>query len=153
MVTVGLSTEIYRRLHFGSGYWIPMTALLVLRPGLVETVSRTIARIVGTVAGAWLLSLLVSHFALPTMALAALTVLFAWFSYAVQNVNYAMYAVSITGYIVFLLSLAEVASTEIAQRRALCTAVGGVLALAVRLTVIQWRKKAQVSVAQAAIRS
>lgn len=150
MVTVGISTEIYRRLHFGSGYWIPMTAMLVLRPRLVETVSRTIARILGTVAGAWLLSLFVAHFALPTIALAALTVVFAWFSYAIQNVNYAMYAVCITGYIVFLLSLAEVPGPEIAQRRALCTALGGVLALVVRLTVIQWRKKTRVSVPQSA---
>jgi uncharacterized membrane protein YccC len=82
-----------------------------------------------------------------------LTVVFAWFSYATQNVNYAMYAVFITGYIVFLLSLAQVFGGEIAQRRAFCTALGGVIALVVRLTVIQWRKRTRISVQQSEIRS
>lgn len=140
MVTVGVSTEIYRRLHFASGYWVPMTALLVLRPGLLDTASRAIARTVGTIAGAWLVTVLVSHFPPSPVALAAFTVLFAWLSYATLNVNYATFSVCITGYIVFLLSLAQIPSAEIAQRRALCTAVGGAIALTVRLVVIRWRK-------------
>jgi len=140
MVTVGLSTEIYRRLHFASGYWVPMTALLVLKPGLLDTASRAIARTVGTVAGAWLVTVLVSHFAPSAVALAAFTVLFTWLSYAMLNVNYATYSVCITGYIVFLLSLAQIPSGEIAQRRAFCTAVGGAIALTLRLVMIRWRK-------------
>lgn len=140
MVTVGVSTEIYRRLHFASGYWVPMTALLVLKPGLLDTASRAIARTVGTIAGAWLVTVLVSHFAPSPVALAASTVLFAWLSYATLNVNYATYSVCITGYIVFLLSLAQIPSGEIAQRRAFCTAVGGAIALMVRLVMIRWRK-------------
>ena len=141
MVTVGVSTEIYRRLHFASGYWVPMTALLVLKPGLVDTASRAIARTLGTIAGAWLLSVLVAHIAPSPLALAVLTVLFAWLSYATLNVNYALFAVFITGYIVFLLSLAQIPGAEIAHRRALCTALGGAIALAVRLVVIRWRKR------------
>ena len=140
MVTVAVSTEIYRRLHFASGYWIPMTAVLVLKPGLVDTASKAIARTLGTVAGAWLLSLLVAHFTPSPLALAILTVLFAWLSYATLNVNYALFAVFITGYIVFLLSLAQIPGAEIAHRRALCTAIGGAMALAVRLLVIERRK-------------
>ena len=31
-ITLGVSTEIYRHFGFANGYWIPMTALLVLRP-------------------------------------------------------------------------------------------------------------------------
>jgi uncharacterized membrane protein YccC len=140
MVTVGVSTEIYRRLHFASGYWVPMTALLVLKPGLADTASRAIARTMGTVAGAWLVTVLVSHFPPSPAVLAAFTVLFAWLSYATLNVNYAMFSVCITGYIVFLLSLAQLPGAEIAQRRAFCTALGGAIALAVRLVVIRWRK-------------
>lgn len=77
------------------------------------------------------------------MALAVLTVVFAWLSYATLNVNYAMYAVFITGYIVFLLSLAQIPGAEIAHRRALCTALGGAIALTVRLAVIHRRNKAR----------
>jgi hypothetical protein len=140
-VTVGVSTEIYRRLHFASGYWIPMTALLVLKPGLADTVSRAVARTLGTVVGAWALSILVAHFAPSLVVVAAVTVLFAWLSYATLNVNYALFAACLTGYIVFLLSLARMPGVEIAHRRAFCTAMGGALALAVRLVVLQRRRR------------
>lgn len=140
-VTVGASTEIYRRLHFASGYWIPMTALLVLKPGLSDTASRAIARTLGTIAGAWALSILVAHFEPSLVVVAGITVLFAWLSYATLNVNYALFAACITGYIVFLLSLARMPGVEIAHRRALCTAMGGAIALAVRLVVLQRRRR------------
>ncbi len=60
-VTIGAATEIYRRLHYPSGYWIPMTALLVLKPGLTDTVSRAIARMIGTTAGAIAVSFCLAH--------------------------------------------------------------------------------------------
>jgi uncharacterized membrane protein YccC len=72
--------------------------------------------------------------------LAGLTLLFAWLSYGTLNVNYALYSSFITGYIVFLLSLASAPGPVIAQRRALCTALGGSIALGVRLIVISLRK-------------
>lgn len=139
-VTLGVSTEIYRRLHYASGYWIPMTALLVMKPSLADTVSRAVARTLGTVAGAWALSLLVARYPPSLLELALLTVLFAWLSYATLNVNYALFAVFITGYIVFLLSLAQMPGVEIAHRRALCTALGGAIALTMRLMVIHRRR-------------
>src|ERR1700751_3893917 len=36
LVTGGVSTEIYRRLNFVSGYWVPLAAILVLKPGLAD---------------------------------------------------------------------------------------------------------------------
>jgi hypothetical protein len=141
MITLAVSTEIYRQLHFSSGYWIPMTALLVLKPGIADTASRAIARTLGTIAGAWVLTVLVAHFTPSTVGLAIFALIFAWLSYATVNVNYALFAVCITGYIVFLLSLAQIPEGEIAGRRALCTAIGGALALTVRLLVIHYRRR------------
>jgi uncharacterized membrane protein YccC len=140
-ITLGLTTEIYRRLHFASGYWIPMTALLVLKPGLTDTVSRAIARVLGTLTGAILVSFCIAHIPLSPMVLAAFTLLFAWLAYGILNVNYALFSVCITGYIVFLLSLANVPGPVIAQRRALCTAIGGSIALLLRLIIIFRRKR------------
>lgn len=140
-ITLGITTEIYHRLHFASGYWIPMTALLVLKPGLTDTVSRAIARMLGTIAGAIVISLCIAYTHDPsTIALAGFVLLFAWLSYGTSNVNYALFTFCITGYIVFLLSLANVPGPLIAQRRALCTAIGGLIALAMRLIVIFRRK-------------
>ncbi len=152
-ITLAVSTEIYRQMHFASGYWIPMTALLVLKPGLADTVSRAIARTLGTVAGACLISIFVAHFTPSPIALVAFTVLFTWLSYGLQNVNYALFAVCATGYIVFLLALDQLPEIEIAHRRAVCTVIGGGLALAVRLVVIyRWRKRLTESSGAAALR-
>ncbi len=152
-ITLAVSTEIYRQMHFASGYWIPMTALLVLKPGLADTVSRAIARTLGTVAGAWLISIFVAHFTPSPIVLVAFTVLFTWLSYGLQNVNYALFAVCATGYIVFLLALDQLPEIEIAHRRAVCTVIGGGLALAVRLVVIyRWRKRLTESSGAAALR-
>ena len=139
-ITLATTTELYRRLQFPSGYWIPMTALLVLKPGITDTVNRAIARVLGTVTGAILASFCIAHLHPSPVVLAGLTLLFAWLSYGTLNVNYALYSSFITGYIVFLLSLASAPGPVIAQRRALCTALGGSIALGVRLIVISLRK-------------
>jgi uncharacterized membrane protein YccC len=146
-ITLGVTTEIYRQVHFASGYWIPMTALLVLKPGVTDTVNRAVARMLGTLAGAILVSFFVAHLNLSPPVLAGFTLLFAWLSYGTLNVNYALFSMSITAYIVFLLSLADVPGPVIAQRRALCTLLGGMIALLVRLIVISremnlWKKAA-----------
>jgi len=139
--TVGLSTEIYRRLHYPSGYWIPMTAMLVLKPGLTDTVSRAIARVVGTMCGAIVLSFLLAHMNPAPVTLAAFTVLFAWLAYGLVNVNYALFSMAITGYIVFLLSLNEVPGPTIAIHRTVSTALGGAIALCTRVIVISYRRR------------
>lgn len=150
--TLGLTTEIYRRLNFPSGYWIPMTALLVLKPGFVDTANRATARLIGTLAGAIIASVCIAHTTPSPPVLAAFTLLFAWLSYGTTNVNYALFSVCITGYIVFLLALVNVPGPVIAERRAISTAIGGSIALCVRLVVISRRKKLWES-ASAATRS
>jgi hypothetical protein len=136
---LAISTEVYRRLHFSSGYWIPMTALLVMRPGIADTANRAVARTVGTLAGAILASTFLVYVHPEPVGLAALVVLFTWLSYSLLNVNYALFSIALTSYIVFLLSLANIPGAEVAHRRAVCTLIGGLLALAVRLVVIHNR--------------
>jgi hypothetical protein len=140
-VTLGVSTEIYRRFGFANGYWIPMTALLVLRPGLSDTVSRAIARTVGTLAGGMLASFFLAHLAPAPPALAFLTLFFAWFSYSLNNVNYGLFTLCLTAYIVCLLALNSLPGKEVAYHRAVSTMIGGGLALTVRLLVIRYRRK------------
>jgi hypothetical protein len=140
-VTIGVSTEIYRQFGFVSGYWIPMTALLVLRPGLSDTASRAIARTIGTLAGAVLASFFLAHVALAPPTLAFFTLFFAWFSYSLNNVNYGLFTLCLTAYIVCLLALNSVPGKEVAYHRAVSTLIGGGLALTVRLLVIRYRQK------------
>lgn len=49
-VVLLITTGIYERLPYGNGYWAPMTALLVLKPEWAGTLSRSIARLLGTLS-------------------------------------------------------------------------------------------------------
>jgi uncharacterized membrane protein YccC len=73
--------------------------------------------------------------------LAAFTVLFAWLAFGLVNVNYALFSMAITGYIVFLLSLNQIPGPLLAQRRTFCTALGGAIALCVRFAVISYKRR------------
>lgn len=139
--TIGIATEIYRRLHYPSGYWIPMTALLVLKPQLTDTVSRVIARVLGTMCGAIAASFLLAHVHATSVVLAIDTVVFAWLAYGFLNVNYALFTTAVTSHIVFLLALNEMPGREVAERRTICTAIGAAIALCVRLIVISYKRQ------------
>ncbi len=131
-----LGTEIYRELHYPSGYWIPMTALIVLRPAVTDTVNRALARGLGTIAGAAVVTLCLAHMHPDLITIAAFTTLFAWISFGVVNVNYALFSAAVTGYIVFLLGLIQIPGPLVAERRTVATLIGAVIALTVRLIVI-----------------
>jgi hypothetical protein len=140
-VTLGVSTEIYRHFGFGNGYWIPMTALIVLRPGLTDTVNRALARTLGTLAGAILASTVLAHLQPSPPVLVVLVLLFAWLAYSLNNVNYGLFTLCLTAYIVSLLALASLPGYQVARHRAISTVIGGGLALTVRLIVIRYRQK------------
>ena len=128
-ITLVLCTAIYRRFHVRNGYWSPMTALLVLKPQWVHTVSRSIARLLGTLIGAGI-ALLLARFAHLDPAVILICVLIAaWACYAVQAVNYAAFSCFITLYIVFLFRSGGFSQTSAAHIRLFNTALGGCIAL------------------------
>lgn len=123
------STEIYRYFHVRNGYWIPMTALLVLKPQWSNTLSRGIARMLGTVAGAGFVLLLAKFLPFPAWVMPTLVVVSAWGCYALQAVNYAVFSFFITLYIVFLFRFGGFSETAAAHIRLMNTVAGGSLAL------------------------
>ncbi len=128
-ITLLLCTAIYRYFHIRNGYWLPMTALLVLKPQWSATLSRGIARLVGTVGGAGIALLLAHTVTLNTPVVFALVVLCAWACYAVQAVNYAVFSLFTTLYIVFLFRFGGFSQTSAAHIRLFNTALGGSIAL------------------------
>ncbi len=144
LITVVAATEVYRRLGIQSGYWIPMTALLVQKPAFYETATRSLARVAGTIAGASLTTLLISHvpaghWIQGNWPLAALATFFAYWAFATISVNYALYSFFLTSYLVFLLSLNVIPGPEIAHRRAFCTTAGAAIALLLHVDQL-WRR-------------
>ena len=136
-VAVGVAAEIYRRTGLQSGYWIPMTALLVLQRDFHQTVVRGMARLSGTLLGVGIGGAIAAFLRPSPVALSILVLLFAWLAIAVTNVNYALCVLNLTTYIVFLLALAGSPPADVVHRRALCTAVGGALALFAHLDILR----------------
>jgi uncharacterized membrane protein YccC len=56
-------------------------------------------------------------------------------------VNYALFSMAATGYIVFLLALNQVPGELVAERRTFCTVLGGAIALCLRLVMISYRRQ------------
>jgi uncharacterized membrane protein YccC len=130
-VAVAIATTVYFAFHLGRGYWIPMTALIVLRPDFYETFVRGLARIAGTLVGAAIATAIVDLFHPSPTALAVLLLVCVWGCYSLFRVNYAVFAICLTGYVVFVLMLSGVAELTAATTRAMYTIEGGALAIAI----------------------
>jgi hypothetical protein len=128
-VTVAVATAIYRLLGLSRGYWLPLTALLVLKPEFHDTFARGVGRIIGTLAGAALATVIVEQFAPGPAALAVMVLGFVWGCYALFRMNYTLFAICVTGYVVFILMLSGVGEMTAASTRSLYTIGGGALAL------------------------
>ncbi len=134
--TVTLAAEVYRRLGIQSGYWVPMTALLVQKPAFFETLTRALLRVGGTLAGAVLATHFLVYLHPAPLVLAFGATVFAFLSYTSITVNYGLFSLFLTSYIVFLLSLNQLPGTVIAHRRALCTLAGGLIALVIHVDAL-----------------
>ncbi len=108
-----------------------MTALLVLKPQWTGTLSRSIARLAGTLAGAGIALLLADFVPLDLGFVFIAVLLCAWASYALQAVNYAVFSLFLTLYIVFLFRFGGLSQTSAAHIRLFNTALGGGIALTI----------------------
>jgi uncharacterized membrane protein YccC len=134
-LVVMAATEFYRHTGFLSGYWIPMTTLLVVRQDFHQTITRGVMRVAGTLAGAGVAGLIAQHLRPSPVILAALILFFAWWAFSLLSVNYALFTMCLTAYIVFLLALSGLPPATVVHRRAAYTLLGGALALLAYLDV------------------
>jgi fusaric acid resistance family protein len=128
-VALAAATLLYRWLAWPRGSWIPLTALLVLKPELHETFARGLARMAGTIIGAGCATAITVTLAPGATLLTLLAILFVWAGYALFRTNYGLFTICITGYVVFLVVLAGGAEPATAEYRIINTLIGGGLAL------------------------
>src|SRR4051794_8230832 len=129
--TLAIATAVYRIFELPRGYWLPMTALLVLKPEFQETFATGVGRVIGTILGAVGAGVITAVIVPGPTALVAIVLAFIWCGYALFRTNYAIFTVCMTGYVVFLLALAGVPEVTAAIYRSVETALGGALALTV----------------------
>lgn len=139
-VTLALATALYRitPLPIERGYWIALTVLLVLRPDFSTTFTRGIARLLGTLLGAVLTTILVATLAPAREILVLLDALAAYLAFSFLLANYALFSAFITMEVVFLLTFVESQPLITSAYRAIDTVIGGVLALGLYLLWPTW---------------
>ena len=120
------------------GYWAVLTIFIVLRPDYSSTLYRGLQRAAGTIAGAGL------GVATVQLARVSLTALLAGIAvsmvaaYAVFAVNYLLYAVFLTDFVVVLLALFGLPPGPTAIARLIGTGIGTGLAILAYLLWPTW---------------
>lgn len=139
--TLGVADVLANVLPLQRGYWIALTAALVLRPDFATTFVRGVARIAGTLAGALLASSIAATLHPGPVGLLVGALIFAAIGYTIFSVNYAIYTVTITGYVVFLLAFGGLPEHSAILDRVIATLLGGALALTAYFVWPTWERE------------
>lgn len=91
-VTLGLATALYRGFSIDRGYWMTLTALIVLKPDFTTSFVPGLLRIAGTLIGALLASGLSLAIAPGARGDVAFAILFAALGFLVIDVNWGPWA-------------------------------------------------------------
>jgi uncharacterized membrane protein YccC len=140
-ITLGLATALYRGFAIDRGYWMTLTALIVLKPDFTTSFVRGLLRIVGTLIGALLASGLSLGIARGPTADVAFAILFALLGYWLIDVNWGLLGITVTAYIVFLFSLLGLPDHAAIAARVFATLYGGGLAVLAMFVWPTWEGK------------
>lgn len=134
-ITLSATLLVSRELALPHGYWLPMTAAIVLRPDFAATFNFGLLRVVGTVLGLVLTTALL-HFTPHDIwaHLALMAVLCMAFRY-LATAHYGVAVAALTGTVVILLSFEGVNSSDAVMDRVINTALGSGMAL---LAYVLW---------------
>ncbi|GCE16097.1 FUSC family protein [Tengunoibacter tsumagoiensis] len=141
-ITLTLATALYKffpHLLF-NGYWIPLTALFILKPDFNATLSSSIARMIGTILGAVLTTVIITLLAPSVPQLVLLNILMLYLAFSLFYVNYVVFSVFLTVETVLLLDLVTRQPLFTAVIRTATTTIGGLLALAIYTIWPTWER-------------
>ena len=111
-------------MHYG--YWITMTAFLLMNPYRIRTTTRAVQRTVGTILGTMFAAMVANYAPSPTVLYFTI-VLFAGLSASVLQLNYALYSMLVTPTFALLVDLHQ-EDPALHGVRILNTLLGGTLA-------------------------
>jgi uncharacterized membrane protein YccC len=139
-VVLTAALAISRYAHLPHGYWMPMTAAIVLRPDFAATLNFGLLRVVGTVLGLVLTTLLLRLTPdAPWAHIALLGVLCVLFRY-LATAHYGIAVAALTGAVVILLSFEGVESAAAMSDRVLNTVLGSGMALIAYVLWPSWER-------------
>lgn len=138
-ITAGIAETVAYHLHFRNGYWVPMTALIILKPQFKDTTQRAASRMLGTLAGGVLATLLTVLLRPNGALIVVLVLVCVGASYVLLNVNYAAYSIALTAYVAFVLAINRMPEQQTVTRRIIATSLGGAIGFGVHLATL-WMK-------------
>jgi len=139
-VCLSMALLVSRLWQLPHGYWLPMTAAIVLRPDFAATFNFGLLRVVGTILGLVLTTALLHitpHDAWTHLALMA--VLCMAFRY-LATAHYGIAVAALTGTVVIFLSFEGVNSGTAVMDRVLNTALGSGMALLAYIVWPTWER-------------
>lgn len=140
-IVLGVAMALGRHFSADRGYWIPMTAAIVLKPDFQTTFVRGFGRIGGTLLGALVatgvLALVRGHTALELAGVLVSTAV----AYLAFYPNYAIFTVAITSFVVLVLSMRGLPGSTAIDARIFDTLAGGGLAMIGYLVMPTWERK------------
>jgi uncharacterized membrane protein YccC len=127
-IVTAIAVLVTRLLNLPRGYWVTVTAIIILQPYAGATLVKVLQRVVGTVAGALITVALVAIVRDPRGLLVVIFLLAA-VCVAFLRVNYLVYSVFLTPTFVLLAELSA-GDWHLAGLRVVDTLIGGALGLA-----------------------
>jgi len=136
-VAAALAEAIVQAAGLYQGRWVALTIFIVLKPDYASTLYRGVQRALGTALGAGLGAFVEFVHPGPESEIVAAAVWIAA-AYALFDVNYLLFSLYLTAFIVGLLSLLGSSPLGTAEARFLDTFIGAVLGLLAYLAWPTW---------------
>jgi uncharacterized membrane protein YccC len=139
-VCLALAVAGERAAGIAHGYWIPMTAAIVLKPDFAGTFRFGLLRVIGTLFGLVFATALIHYAFGGVWERVVLVGLFAFGFRLLTTVHYGIGVTMLTGLVVLLFSFEGVPPGEMLPARGIATAIGSALALAAYLVWPTWER-------------
>jgi uncharacterized membrane protein YgaE (UPF0421/DUF939 family) len=129
-IAATIATAIYKYFRVEHGYWLIITALVIVKPIFADTRRRALERVMGSVAGG-ILAVIIAALVQNIVVLDILLLLFSILAFSHVRTNYGFYALFLTPFVVLMIDTVIPGDWEIALVRILDTLIGGAVALTV----------------------
>jgi hypothetical protein len=125
-----VGTVLYRITNPEDGFWIPEAALFIMRPDAALTKRRAVLRVIGSVVGAALTTLLLLAFRPGPTLLAVFAVVASGIAFSVQRVNFGLYITFVTCIFVLLTAFGGLPARTALVNRVVDNLIGSAIAVA-----------------------
>lgn len=129
-VAATIAIAVYKFFRVEHGYWLIITALVIVKPIFADTRKRAVERVLGSVAGG-IIAVIIAATVQNIVALDVLLFVFSLLAFSHVRTNYGFYALFLTPFVVLMIDTVVPGDWQIAFVRILDTLIGGAIALTV----------------------